>query len=98
MKGLSFQKEPRHTGLYAIGNPNPDTNVKFGGKRVGTIRGPSAFGQDDWSVSFMVETREDHYEWRWARIKKRFATEPEARAFVKNNIEKIMAKHKLFAK
>ena len=83
MKPFTFKKQPRETGLRGVANPTPATEVKLGGKRVGTIHPPSyRFGDDLWSISVSVKqepSKASPASFRWIKFKQRFETEAKAR-------------------
>ena len=90
---LSFRKEPRTTGLAGIGEPYPDTKIKMDGMIVGTIGAPNWNTKDNcWSLWFMIygDTGNPNCNWSNRRMKPRFATEPEARQWVKDNWPKLV--------
>lgn len=92
---FTFKKEPRETGLSAVGRPYPDTRIRLGGKAVGTISAPIYSTKDDkWGVSFKVEktpTDTDPCPFAWKTLKRRFDSEPEAREFVQANAAGLIA-------
>ena len=90
MPRLTFTKEPCETGLSAVAHPyGRSTVIKLDGKQCGTIAAPHWSSTDSlWSVRFAVKTADN---WKWVTVKERFATEPDARAWVKANQTKILA-------
>lgn len=102
IKNPGFRKETPETGLRAIANPYPGTDITWGREGVvGRISPPSARalgGSDTWGIRFIVEkepTVEDPCDWKWVALKKTFETEPEARAWVRENWAAINEKLKL---
>lgn len=97
---LSFKKHARETGLRAVGNPYPDTDIKLGGKKVGYLDAPSWNSADrQWRIRFAIKRQQAPgfpANFDWVTLTARFDTEPEAREFVKQNIEKIKAKFDLY--
>ena len=84
-KTFTFTKCPKLTGLAAVGNPDPTTDIRLNGKQVGWIDPPRALGHDDWQVWFHFSkepTTADPAPFVNRRMKKTFATEPEAREFI----------------
>lgn len=86
---LSFRRGPRPTGLSAVGNPYPDTDIKCGGQKVGYISGPTWQSKDHkWVVRFMVfkadimEDNNPNCSWKWVTLKQKFDSEREARDYV----------------
>jgi hypothetical protein len=93
-KRFTFKKEPRETGLRAVGHPYQGVNIKLAGKNVGFIYPPSWNSKrDEWKVSLMIR-REPTAEWAsdftWANVKTLFKTEQEARDYLQANFEKIV--------
>jgi hypothetical protein len=99
LKGkFTFKKGQRATGLAAVGSPNPDTNIKIGGKFVGYIGAPHATTRDHWMIAFAtVAPPGNSMEWSWIFLSKKFQTEPEAREFVLKNADTIQSKWALYA-
>ncbi len=92
---FTFKKEPRVSGLAAIGNPNPDTQIKLNKKECGRIVGPVWSSTDKmWTIRFTVKKTvpddNPNCDWKWVQFKKKFETEPEAREYITQNAEKIL--------
>jgi len=86
---FTFKKEPKPTGLFAVGNPNSDTIIKLQKRQVGYIAGPNWHTEDrKWQIRLMIAV-EDNF--KWMNVKTRFDTEPEAREWIKINSDKISA-------
>lgn len=85
---LSFKKQPKETGLAAVGNYNPFVDIKGDGKKVGWIQ-PANWHTKYFGVWFHVESPDG-----WYNMKLGFdgETEKEARQFIKDNWEAIQAK------
>jgi hypothetical protein len=95
-KGLSFKKQPRETGLRAVGNPYPNTTIRLDGLQVGQIIAPfarSLGGDSQWKVSLMEKRGEDNFD--WVTFKARFESEADARAWVIDKWD-ILAKRPLY--
>lgn len=96
---FTFKKDAQMTGLAGVGNPRPDTRIKMNKQEIGCISAPNWQSKDDkWTVRFTVTkeaTKEDPCEWKWVTVSKRFDSEPEARLFVKANLETVLSKNKL---
>ena len=89
-KKFTFRKDPRETGLAGVGNPYPNTNIKWEKKVVGCISAPSWNTTDNkWGIRLMVK-KDERPGWAWVRLKARFDTEPEAREFLNENVEKLV--------
>lgn len=100
MKGLSFKKQPKETGLRAVGSPIPNTDIKLNGKRFGYLCAPTWQTKDGkWGVYFMAyKTEPDdnpNCDWRWLSAKDRFDSESDARQWMKDRIATIMQQHQL---
>ena len=91
---ITFKKDSPATGLSSVGSPNPDTNIKVDKLVVGTIAAPNWQTKDNlWSVRLTVakeKTEDDPAPFRWITMKKRFASEPEAREFVRGHLASIV--------
>lgn len=84
---FTFKKEPKETGLAAVGNPNSDTQIKLKKKQVGYIAGPSWNSKDSlWHVRFAVS---EGKSFKWVKLKAAFETEPAARAYLTEHFERI---------
>lgn len=96
---LSFKKDPRETGLAAVGNPHPDVRIKLDGGEVGVIDGPSWQTKDcRWRVRVAIDapkTPEKPAGFRWATFKVTHDSEAAARAWVKANWAAILRDHRL---
>lgn len=99
---LSFKKGEKPTGLWSIGHSHPDTEIKLDKKTFGHIIPPAWNTVNYWRIHFAVikpDINEDgnpNCEWRWREFKQEFETEPEAREYMKNNIEYILEHYKLY--
>ena len=86
---FTFKKQRLETGLAAVGNSYPTTTIKHQKMEVGAIYPPNWRTEDNlWRVRLMVGTEEN---WTWKEFKRKFETEPEARQFLKDNAEQIIA-------
>ncbi len=89
MEKFTFKKQPRETGLAAVGNPNQATDIKHNGKIVGYIAGPNWMSKSsDWIVRIMVI--EGLESWSWKTLKKKFEEEPDARKYLNENAARIV--------
>jgi hypothetical protein len=93
---LSFKKEPKETGLSAIGNSYPRTKIKIDGKIIGEIVPPNWQSVHDvWVVRFTINKKDINEDgnpncsWRWVQLKSKFNNEESAREFLKENKDKI---------
>jgi hypothetical protein len=99
---ITFKKEPRETGIMGVGHPYPNTIIKESKKEVGIIYAPNWKTKDNmWGVSISVKkqiTKKEPAPFKWVHLKKRFNTEPEARVFVKENLQNFLekTKHELY--
>lgn len=87
MPSFSFKKEPKETGLRSVGNPFPNTQIKYNKLYCGDIVAPTWLTPDGWRIRFSVKDGEG---FRWTRIKTIFEDESSAREYVKTNAEKIL--------
>lgn len=100
--GITFKREPKETGLYAIGNSTPGVNIKYNKKWFGYITPPS-WQHHGWDVSFMVykdnimEDKNPNCDWKWVYIKQKFETEEEARQYMKDHEKEITAMNLRFS-
>lgn len=97
MNNLSFKRGPRPTGLFSVGHPNADTEIKLDKKLVGMIYAPDWQTKDGkWSAHFMVfkskpdEDKRENCPWKWVQLSKRFDSEEEAREYVKLRLNLIL--------
>lgn len=90
---FTFRKERAETGLNAVGNPTPSTQIKLGGMECGIIRAPNWMTKDGkWSIGLTVEDEGSGSGWRWVFFRARFDAEPEAREWLRKNAELIASK------
>ncbi len=92
---LSFKKQPRETGLSAIGNPYASVDVKLDGLICGMVSVPSRFGHDHWKIRLIVKDAEQKCGWRWVFLKGNHADEAAAREFLVKNWDTIKTKFEL---
>lgn len=91
MAKFTFKKEKPQTGLASVGNPNPDTIIKLDRMQVGSIVAPWWSSEDNkWAVR-LIQAVEGDQEFRWVTLKKRFDEEPEARQYLNDNFDRIVA-------
>lgn len=92
---FTFKKEPRETGLRAIGSPGPNTTIKLDGMEIGIISAPFWASKDNlWSVRLMVKQTpsvDDPCDWHWTQLKQRFNTETDARSFLNEHFVNMVA-------
>jgi hypothetical protein len=100
---LSFKKEPKATGLSAIGHPFSHTIIKIDGKDVGRIAPPSWSSQSkQWIIRLTVNKKDINEDgnpncpWKWVEIVNRFDTEESAREYLKENKDKIFGNLDLY--
>lgn len=95
---LSFKKHPKQTGLMRIGNSWQGSDIKANGKRCGTIY-PKTWREEHYRVSFMVKkerTKEAPAPFRNVTLNFKCDTDAEARAWIKENWQLIIAKYDLY--
>jgi len=89
MNKFTFKKEPRQTGLAGVGNPYPDTAIRHNKKVVGYIIAPSWMVKDNkWGIRLAFD--EPNGKWGWRIVKERFDSEPAARAWLNERVEKLV--------
>ena len=93
----TFKKYARMTGLAGIGYSQQSSDIKLGGKVIGTIVAPNWQTKDNkWSLMFSVmKTEPDsnpNCDWKNIFLKARFESCEDAKQFVKDNIDKIAEK------
>jgi hypothetical protein len=98
---LSFKKEKKETGLRAIAEPNPTTQIKADKKKCGAITPPNRFSSqgDDWFIRLMVKkvpSEADPCDFAWITLKAKRSTEEECREFIKKNWAVICEKYDLY--
>ncbi len=94
---FTFKKEPRATGLSAVGHPHQSVAVKLAGKEVGRIAAPY-FGTKDgkWGVGLMVaEKASENCSWGWVFFKARFDSEAEAREWLTKGQPTLLERYTL---
>lgn len=105
MTKFTFKRQPKDTGLARIGADETSSDIKLRGVVVGLLKSPTRgrWGEPDipgWRVKFMVEreaTPAEPCPWRWATLKRRFDTEPEARAWLQSvDPDALVAQLKIF--
>lgn len=89
---LTFKRQPKATGLAAVGEPYPSVDIKADGKCVGWIAPPGRFNKwTRWTIWFHVRrANEDNFDNK--KLKAEFDDEAAARAHIKEhwvNIEKL---------
>ena len=91
MSKLTFKKIKPYTGLMSVGYPHGvGTTVKHDKMQVGTIDAPNWHSKDGkWEVRLMKEQPDGG--WAWVRVKTRFDDEKQARIYLKENSEKLLA-------
>ena len=91
---FTFKKQPRETGLSAVGSPYSSVDIKLDGKEVGYISAPNWQTKDaKWGVRFKVKKEPSQAEpspWRWFVVKDRFDDEAQARQFVLDKANAII--------
>jgi len=91
---FTFKREKAETGLRAVGHPYANVTIKFNGKEVGTIIGPSWNTHDNlWRITFSIKvtpTAEAPASWKWINLKFRGKDEEECRKFILDNAETLI--------
>ena len=101
MPKFTFKKQPRETGLRAVGTPYPNVDIKMDKKIVGYISAPNWTSKKHcWKVRFSVDTestKESPCPWRWYTLAKKFDSEDSARQWLKENASGIVEKLSLYS-
>ena len=88
---FTFKREKKETGLSAVGYPYQSSDIKLGGKVVGSISAPSWQTKDGlWRVMLTVKkvaTPSDPCGWKWITLKFRGKDEAECQKFILDNTE-----------
>lgn len=95
---ISFKKEPRETGLRTVGHPYQDVDIKVNKLKCGIIYSPT-WCKPNWDVRIAVRAEplpDSPCDFKWRKANTSFATEQEAREWVKANLKSIHDKHPLF--
>ena len=97
---ITFKKHPRNTGLYAVGHPYQNVDIKINKKCFGIIYAPNWQTEDrKWTIGIMiVETELDdnpNCTWKWIYFKQKFDEESHARQWIQEHIDKIMKRYDL---
>lgn len=90
--GVTFKKEPRNTGLMAVGNPYKNVIVKVDKKECGYIYAPN-WHRDGWRIQIAVEKVKmgdgENCPWGWLQYGT-YPTEQHARAAAKDAIAELL--------
>ena len=93
MMKFTFKKQPKETGLRAVGTPYPDTDIKVNKKVVGYISAPNWQTKTiAWKIRLAVKkeiTTDDPAGLKWVSAKKVFGSEADARQWIKENTEEL---------
>ena len=90
-KKFTFKREPKETGLAAVGSPHASVRIKLNGEVVGRISAPTWSTKDNkWGVGFTVDDAKRVCNWKWVFLKARFDDEDAARKFVNDNFELLI--------
>ncbi len=92
MSKFTYRKQPRETGLRAIANPYPSTDIKLKKLKVGYIAAPSRFGDDNWRIRLAVK---DNDSFRWVTFKAQFNSEDEGRKWLDAHADSVISKYDL---
>jgi len=99
---FTFKKQPKETGLCAVGYYSQSVDIKLGGKICGIISAPNWQTKDNcYEIRLMVyktETETDsnpNCNWKWITFKFKSESEQECRNFLKENYKVIVEKYTL---
>jgi hypothetical protein len=95
---ISFKKQPKETGLRAVGYTHSSIDIKVNKKRVGLISAPN-WQKKGWTIriSIMKPEPDDNpnCDWKWISVKTAFEDEQSARQWVKDNLKSVAEKFSL---
>lgn len=94
MAKLTFKKDKPQTGLMTVGHPYLPTSIKLDGMLIGTIYPPN-YQKQHWEIGLIVSQTGGNCPWGWLSLKRKYDSEPEARQFIKDNLETIRKKYDL---
>ena len=94
-KRFTFKMHPKVTGLARVGAGARPSGIKLDGRYVGLIRGPSRFGQDEWTITLRIKDEAAHCGWRNATLKHRPTDREAAMTWLNENFTKIAAAYVL---
>lgn len=96
---VTFKKEPKETGLAAVGRPYQASYCKIKGKGFGTLDPPSIRGAHVWTVRVMIMKPEPdgnpNCDWKWLTFKRTHNSDEQARVWLQENIDRIQEIHTL---
>jgi hypothetical protein len=97
---LTFKRQPKSTGLSAIGYPNPPVDIKLSGKVCGAIYPPTWQSKiGDWKISLMVKKDEsdpkENCDWKWITLKYKGENEEDCKKFLIDKMDIIVGKYTL---
>ena len=88
---FTFKKQPKETGLAAIGHPYPDVDIKLKKLVIGYIDAPTHLTLDSkWRIRLKVVNVNMTPGWQWITLKGVFDTEKEARTFLQLHTDEIL--------
>jgi hypothetical protein len=88
---VTFKNRPKHTGLYAVGN-RAGADVKFGGKRCGTILDGGWRGGHRVQIAVKID---DHPGWGWVMPRHEEDDLKRMKEWVKENFAAIVGDREL---
>lgn len=91
---VTFKKNPKETGLAGVADPYQGADIKVDGKICGYIS-PISWQKDSFRIYLAVKSDKEHCGWRNVKLKSEFQTYDECKAFVKENLERIVEQNKL---
>ena len=96
MKKFTFKNQPKETGLASVGNPNPQTDVKFEKKLCGLISPPNWQSKGRlYTIMLSIKNVDSSTGWSWITFKKRTETLQEAKEWLNTNCDAILIKYEL---
>lgn len=81
---LTFKKQPRNTGLYAVGHPWSNTDIKVKKHIIGNIEAPNYTTKDNlWIIRFCIADSTGKCGFKWITLNKKGESEEESRNIAK---------------
>ncbi len=100
LKKFTFKNQKGATGLSAVGNSEPDADIKHEGKKVGWIT-PTSYHQDHCRAFFWVKqtpSESDPCDFKVVQLSHKTKTMKEMKEWLKEKTESIIAVFDLYSK
>lgn len=94
---ITFKNHPKNTGLYSVGNPDSDIDIKVDKKKIGLILA-SSWQQKYWRIQIAIKKpvpdNNPNCDWKWTGFKKQFGESKDAKEFVKKYLLQFLENYK----